>query len=131
MAEFAAHMGTSEQKEVTVAELAAEEKLIDHPLWKQADLPARFKPEEKLKVTIEEYPFWPGVERVGGEEDYFVPDFALAERKVWRITLPDGTMLVIPVVNTRSSGLSGKLTPAMTRSIGMQRQAAAKVAEQK
>jgi hypothetical protein len=51
-----------------------------------------------------------------------VPDFTLAERKVWRITLPDGTLLTIPVVNTRSTGLRGKLTPAMTRHILLQRE---------
>lgn len=125
MAEFAAHMGTSQQREMTVAELAAEEKLPDHPLWKQADLASRIKPDEKLKVTIEEYPFWPGVERVGGDGDYYVPDFTLAERKVWRITLPGGSLLTIPVVNTRSTGLRGILTPAMTRHIKLRRGAGA------
>ena len=39
-----------------------------------------------------------------------VPDFTLAERKVWRIALPDGALLTIPVVNTRSTGLRAKLT---------------------
>jgi DNA-binding XRE family transcriptional regulator len=122
MAEFAANMGTSEQKEMTLAELGAEEKLPEHPLWQQADLASRFKPEDKFKVTVEKYPFWPGVERLGGDADYFVPDFTLAERKVWRITLPDGSLLTIPVVNTRSTGLRGKLTPAMTRHIRLQRE---------
>jgi hypothetical protein len=126
MAEFAANMGTSEQKEMTLAELGAEEKLPEHPLWKQADLALRFKPEDKFKVTIEKYPFWPGVERIGGDDDYFVPDFTLAERTVWRITLPDGSLLTIPVVNTRSTGLRGKLTPAMTRHIRLQRESANK-----
>jgi hypothetical protein len=114
---------TSQQKEMTLAELAAEEKLPEHPLWKQADLASRLKPDDKLKVTIEEYPFWPGVERIGGEDDYYVPDFTLAERKVWRITLPDGSLLTIPVVNTRSTGLRAKLTPAMTQHIRLQREA--------
>ena len=126
MAEFAANMGTSQQKEMTLAELAAEEKLPEHPLWKQADLSSRLKPEDKLKVTIEEYPFWPGVERIGGEDDYYVPDFTLAERKVWRITLPDGSLLTIPVVNTRSTGLRAKLTPAMTQHIRLQRESGSK-----
>lgn len=123
LAEFAAHMGTSQQKEMTVTELAAEGNLSEHPLWEQADLATRIKPDEKLKVTIEEYPFWPGIEHIGDEEDYFVPDFTLAERKVWRITLPDGSLLTIPVVNTKSSGLRGKITPTMTRHIKLQREA--------
>ena len=59
MAEFAAQMGTSQQKEMTVAELAADEKLRDNPRWQQADLAGRLKPDEKLQVTIEEYPFGP------------------------------------------------------------------------
>lgn len=122
MAEFAANMGTSQQKEMTRTELAAEEKLPEHPLWKQADLASNLKRDDKLKVTIEEYPFWPGVERIGGEDDYYVPDFTLAERKVWRITLPDGSLLTIPVVNTRSTGLRAKLTPAMTQHIRLQRE---------
>jgi hypothetical protein len=50
----------------------------------------------------------------------------LAERKVWRITLPDGALLTIPVVNTRSTGLRAKLTPAMTQHIRLRREAGSK-----
>jgi len=89
-------------------------------------LASRFKPEDKFKVTIEEYPFWPGVERIGGEDDYYVPDFTLAERKVWRVTLPDGALLTIPVVNTRSTGLHAKLTPALTQHIRLRRESGSK-----
>jgi hypothetical protein len=55
-----------------------------------------------------------------------VPDFTLAERKVWRITLPDGALLTVPVVNTRSTGLRVKLTPAMTQHIRLQRESGSK-----
>jgi hypothetical protein len=55
-----------------------------------------------------------------------LPDFTLAERKVWRITLPDGALLTIPVVNTRSTGLRAKLTPAITQHIRLQREAGSK-----
>lgn len=79
-----------------------------------------------MKVTIEEYPFWPGIERIGGEDDYYVPDLTLAERKVWRITLPDGALRSTPVVNTRSTGLRAKLTPAMTQHIRLQRESRSK-----
>jgi len=72
----------------------------------------------------------PPVERpcrgIGGDDDYCVPDFTLAERKVWRIALPDGTLRTIPVVNTRSTGLRARLPPAMTKHIRRQRESGSK-----
>jgi hypothetical protein len=55
-----------------------------------------------------------------------VPDFTLAERKVWRIRLPNGSLLTIPVLNTRSTGRRGKLTLAITGHIRLQRESGKK-----
>jgi len=57
---------------------------------------------------------------IGGDDDYYVPDF----------TLPDGTLLTIPVVNTRSTGLRAKLTPAMTQHIRLQRESGSRNSEE-
>jgi hypothetical protein len=61
-----------------------------------------------------------------GDDDHFVPDFTLAERKVWRIMRLDDYLLTIPIVQTRSTGRRGKLTPATTRRIRRQRESAKK-----
>jgi hypothetical protein len=73
-----------------------------------------------VHVTVEEFPFWPNLERLGGQEDYFVPDFAFGQRQVWRITLPNGRPMVVAIDHTNAAGLQGKLTDAMI-SINMER----------
>ncbi|MFM8684281.1 MAG: hypothetical protein ACKOEG_10990, partial [Chthoniobacterales bacterium] len=58
--------------------------------------------------------------------DSYVPDFTLAERKLWRITRPAGSPLTIPVVNTRATRLRAKLAPAMTQHIRLHRESGSK-----
>ncbi|MFM8683575.1 MAG: hypothetical protein ACKOEG_07340 [Chthoniobacterales bacterium] len=48
--------------------------------------------------------------------------FRALVRILRRITLPDGSLLTIPVVDTRSTGLRAKLTPAITQHIRLQRE---------
>lgn len=122
--EFASRMGQATQKVMTLAELSKERDLADHPKWKTANLGARFAPETKMQVVIEEFPCWPDLEGIKSDEDYFVPDYALGRRFIWRITLPDGLLLIVPVTRTDVRGLAGKLTEAMTRNIEAIRKAA-------
>lgn len=113
MAEFALGMGNAELKEMTIGELGSLKEIHESPQWQSARIPERFKAKEKVHVTVEEFPFWPNLERLGGQEDYFVPDFAFGQRQVWRITLPNGRPMVVAIDHTNAAGLQGKLTDAM------------------
>lgn len=115
MAEYAQRHGKAELKEMTVGELAAHEDIKHSPVWHQAKVLDRFKPEQKAHVVAESYPFWPEIERIGREEDYFVPDYVFGERCVWRITLPDAKQLVVLMNRSQATGLKGKLTDAMIK----------------
>lgn len=113
MAEYALRHGKAELKEMSVGELAAHDDIKRSPIWQEAKALERFKPEDKTHVVVESYPFWPEIERIGSEEDYFVPDYVFGERCVWRITLPDGKPLVVSMNRSTGTGLKGKLTEAM------------------
>jgi len=113
MSEYALGMGKAELKEMTIGELASLPEIAESPQWQSARIAERFKPKEKAHVTIEEFPFWPNLERLGGDEDYFVPDYAFGTRRVWRITLPNGRPMGVAIDHTDAAGLQGKLTDAM------------------
>lgn len=113
MSEYAMGMGKAELKEMTIGELAALPEIAESPQWQSAGVLRQFKPKEKVHVTIEKFPFWPNLERLGGEEDYFVPDYVFGTRRVWRITLPNGRPMVVAIDHTDAAGLQGKLTDAM------------------
>lgn len=116
IAEYALQFGAAELKEMTIGELSATKEVADSPVWKQITASGRFKPEQKTHVVVEKFPFWPEIERAGGDEHYLVPDYVFGERIVYRITLPDAKPLVITITRSRASGLRGKLTEAMIKS---------------
>ncbi len=116
IAEYALQFGAAELKEMTIAELSATKEVAESPAWKQIVAAGKFTPEQKTHVVVEKFPFWPEIERAGGEEHYLVPDYVFGERIVYRITLPDAKPLVITITRSRATGLRGKLTDAMIRS---------------
>jgi transcriptional regulator with XRE-family HTH domain len=115
IAEYAGQFGNSELKEMTIAELAATKDVADSPAWKQIEGSGLFKPDQKTHVVLEQYPFWPEIERTTSDEHYLVPDYVFGERIVYRITLPNGKPLVVTITRSRATGLRGKLTDAMIR----------------
>lgn len=106
LAEFASQGATVEELEWTIGELASESEIAESPRWISEKITERFGILELAKIRKETFDFWPNGSRfLFGEKGSMAPDFELAKRSVWRITLPDGTLLVIPVDNLQASGL--------------------------
>jgi len=110
MMEFARRTGEVKLEQPTLRELSQREEITASPVWKEADLLKRFDPDARVHVVREEFVFWPFKEMIQEGGHYVVPDYSFGTRTMWRITLPDGNMIVIAQNHVESGGLQAKLT---------------------
>ncbi len=115
LAEFASQGATVEELEWTIGELCSEREIAESPRWISEKIAERFGILERTKIRKETFDFWPNGDRFSIEnKKTLAPDFELSKRTVWRITLPDGTLLVIPVDHLDTGGLLTTTKPAGT-----------------
>lgn len=110
--DFASQGAEVEEMEWTLGQLAAEEEIAQAPRWISGKFSEKFGNRQKVRIRKETFPFWPNGARFHlSTGATMAPDFELTKRTVWRITLPDGTLLVIPVDNLQASGLVTNTKP--------------------
>jgi transcriptional regulator with XRE-family HTH domain len=113
MTNYAMRSGTAKLEECTVKELSERPEIVETPVWKKSNPLGRFKPDEKVHIVRETYTFWPFTEVVGGKGHYVTPDYAFGSRTVYRITLPDGKMVVVAQNHVESGGLEARLADGL------------------
>ena len=112
LVDFASQGAEVEEMEWTFGELAGDEEIAQSTRWISGKFTERFGILEKVKIRKETFPFWPdGMRFHLSTGEAMAPDFEITKRTVWRITLPDATLLVIPVDNYQASGLLTNTKP--------------------
>lgn len=112
LVEFASQGAEVEELVWTIGELAADEDISQSPHWVSGNFTQKFGILEKVKIRKETFSFWPSGMRFHlNTGETMAPDFEITNRTVWRITMPDGTLLVIPVDNLQASGLLTNTKP--------------------
>ena len=112
LVDFASQGAEVEELVWTIGELAADEEISQAPRWISGNFTEKFGILKEVKIRKETFPFWPdGMRFHLSTGETMAPDFELTKRTVWRITMPDGTLLVIPVDNFQASGLLTNTKP--------------------
>ena len=112
LVDFASQGAEVEELVWTIGELAADEEISQAPRWISGNFTEKFGILKEVKIRKETFPFWPdGMRFHLNTGETMAPDFELTKRTVWRITMPDGTLLVIPVDNFQASGLLTNTKP--------------------
>lgn len=112
LVEFASQGAEVEELVWTIGKLAADEDISQSPLWISGNFIQKFGILEKAKIRKETFPFWPSGMRFHlSTGETMAPDFEITHRTVWRMTMPDGTQLVIPVDKFQASGLLTNTKP--------------------
>lgn len=112
LVEFASQGAKVEELVCTIGELAADEDISQSPHWISGNFTQKFGILEKVKIRKETFPFWPSGMRFHLSTGATVaPDFEISNRTLWRMTMPDGTQLVIYVDNFQASGLLTNTKP--------------------
>ena len=112
LVDFASQGAEVEELVWTIGELAADEEISQAPRWISGNFTEKFGILNEVKIRKETVPFWPdGMRFHLNTGETMAPDFELTKRTVWRITMPDGTLLVIPVDNFQASGLLTNTKP--------------------
>lgn len=112
LVEFASQGAEVEEVVWTIGELAADEEMSLAPRWISGKFTEKFGILEQVKIRKEAFPFWPdGMRFHLNTGETMAPDFEITKRTVWRMTMPDGTLLVIPVDNFEAWGLLTNTKP--------------------
>ena len=112
LVEFASQGAEVQELAWTIGELAADGEISQSPRWISGNFTEKFGILKEVKIRKETFPFWPdGMRFHLNTGETMAPDFELTKRTVWRITMPDGTLLVIPVDNFQASGLLTNTKP--------------------
>jgi len=112
LVDFASQGAEVEELIWTIGELAADGEISQSPRWISGKFAEKFGILTEVKIRKETFPFWPdGMRFHLNTGETMAPDFEITNRSVWRITMPDGTLLVIPVDNFQASGLLTNTKP--------------------
>jgi hypothetical protein len=113
MSEFASQGAKVEEMEWTLGELGAEPEIAQSPDWIKADLMKKFGILDKVKIQKTEFDFWPAdIVFFPQDQEVMTPDWILCKRHIWRITLPDQSLLTIPFNQFEASGLLARTSSA-------------------
>jgi transcriptional regulator with XRE-family HTH domain len=113
MSEFASQGAKVEEMEWTLGELGAEPAVAQSPDWIKADLMKKFSILDKVKIQKTEFDFWPpAAVSFAQDQEKMTPDWILCKRHIWRITLPDQSLLTIPFNQFEASGLLARTSSA-------------------
>lgn len=106
MTEFASQGAKVEEMEWTLGELASEDDIAQSPEWIKADVMTKFGILEKVKIQKIEFGFWPPAScSFTQDREVMIPDWIFCTRHLWRIMLPDRSLLTIPFNKFNASGL--------------------------
>jgi hypothetical protein len=99
--------------EWTLGELGAEPAVAQSPDWIKADPMKKFGILDKVKIQKTEFDFWPAsVVSLPQDQEVMTPDWILFKRHIWRITLPDQSLLNISFNQLEASGLLARTSSA-------------------
>jgi hypothetical protein len=112
LVEFASQGAEVEEVVCQIGELALDEQIAQSQRWISGNFTEKFGILKEVKIRKETFPFWPdGMRFHLSTGETMAPDFEITKRTVWRITMPDGTLLVIPVDNFEAAGLLTNTKP--------------------
>ena len=112
LVEFASQGAEVEEVVCQIGELALDEQIAQSQRLISGNFTEKFGILKEVKIRKETFPFWPdGMRFHLSTGETMAPDFEITKRTVWRITMPDGTLLVIPVDNFEAAGLLTNTKP--------------------